>query len=141
MRLDEHECGRELNPPGEILARLAFVAMVGFGVAGAVFLAAGVAHRDLRRAATGTLFVISAVGIFRWLRRSGRLVPVVASLKNLRLDSPPAREVTLENLREELRATEQKRGTPAFDPWEVQRLRQLIVNFERDRSNPPPPTI
>lgn len=87
---------------------------------------------------TGSFHDASKAGVFmcamiaghQWLKRRGKLAECRRALDELFTPTPAtADDAGLESLLQRQAALEQKRGTPGFNPWEVQAVRREISEF------------
>lgn len=130
MALRRPEPDDEFNTPAEMLTRLAFVAWLASVPSGILLTLAGFL------AARWTL-IIAGVGLLMcgwclrdWLRRRGELETVADKLDAVHTFGAQAEQTNLARLTALLRewdALEQRRGSPGFDPWAVQAVRNDIL--------------
>ena len=121
---DSHQ---EFNSPAEMLTRATFVGVLTALTAGIVLTVAGLLAAEIRLAAAG-LIALGASALGRaWLRQRADTAPVERALEALGDQTPDeTRSQHLLSLLEEWEALEQKRGSPDFDPWALQVLRNDI---------------
>ena len=120
---------REFNTPAEMLSRAAFLAMLATLSAGILLTIAGLVAAEIRLALAGLGALAMAGGSRAWLQRRGELESVERSLEDIVERTPPLDETRgrhLLELLQEWEALEQKRGSPDFDPWALQALRNDI---------------
>jgi hypothetical protein len=119
-----------LNTPAEMLVRLVFASRYIFFFAG-LFLGASALHEGSVGDAVKALICFAAMlaGHF-WLKRGNKLAACDRALDEMfRGVTGPDDEDGLEVLLSRREALEQKRGTPGFDPWEVQAVRREISDY------------
>jgi hypothetical protein len=119
-----------LNTPAEMLVRLVFAARYICFFAGAFFSASalhyGSAYDALKALALFALMVAGHV----WLKRGDKLAECDRALDAMfHGDTTPDDEDGLYALLNRREALEQRRGTPGFDPWEVQAVRREISDY------------
>jgi hypothetical protein len=131
-RFDESE----FNTPQEMLLRASFAICLAAFAAGILLILGGMATRSLPLLGFG-LGALALAGLVReWLRRNDHLSHVQRVIEEIAAEAPPldpARTAQLAKLLTEWEAMEAKRGSPEFDPWALQALRNDIRNaVERD---------
>lgn len=121
------------------MARSAFLAMLGSFIGGAMLMTAGAVAAEWRLVLAGALAWTLGWLTREWLRRSGRIETVDAafhqtmSVATVAVDQTRVAELT--QLLRQWGSAEEKRGSPAFDPWAVQALRHEIrAAIDRDRA-------
>ena len=120
------------NPPAVMVARSIYVAHLVAGLAGLVAISIGLIQADFRAWAWGASALwLSFLGRM-FLRRKDRLAACERSLNLLMsgedgagVDDTPE-GVEFEALLERRDALELRRGTAAFDPWEILTLQHQI---------------
>jgi hypothetical protein len=119
-----------LNTPAEMLVRLVFAARYFLFFAGAFFSASALHHGSGEDAVKASgCFVAMAAG-HGWLKRGGRLAECNRAMDGMfRGGTTPDDEDGLYALLSRREALEQRRGTPGFDPWEVQAVRREINDY------------
>jgi hypothetical protein len=122
------------NPRAEVWARICFLTcLIGFAV-GPLLIAAGGLHLRADYALAGVLVTTAAGGIRATLRRRGYWEEASNAFDSMMNEVPAesgARVEHLFKLIEQWDALEAKRGSPGFDPWELQAVRhdiQVAVN-------------
>ena len=119
----------EFNSPAVMLGRAMFLAMLAAVTAGVLLTVAGVLVAEARLAFAGIATLVLA-GVSRtWLQRRGELETAERSLEEIAESAPPLDETRgreLLSLLEAWDTLEQKRGSPEFDPWALQALRNDI---------------
>lgn len=126
----------EFNTPQEMLLRASFVICLAAFAAGILLILGGMVTRSLPLLGFG-LSALALAGVVReWLRRNDRLTHVQRVIEEIAADSPPldpAGTAELARLLTEWEDMEAKRGSPEFDPWALQALRNDIrKTVERD---------
>jgi hypothetical protein len=120
---------REFNTPAEMMARATFVGILTALTAGILLTVAGFLAAEMRLSLAG-LAALGLAGAGRaWLQRHDEFEPAQRALETVSENGPPLDEVRgrqLYALLEEWEALEQKRGSPEFDPWALQVLRNDI---------------
>jgi hypothetical protein len=113
-----------------MLVRLVFAARYFLFFAGAFFSASALHHGSGEDAVKASgCFVAMAAG-HGWLKRGGRLAECNRAMDGMfRGDTTPDDEDGLYALLSRREALEQRRGTPGFDPWEVQAVRREINDY------------
>jgi hypothetical protein len=126
---DGLQSDREFNTPAEMLTRATFLAMLATFTAGILLTLAGLIAAEVRLSLAGLAALIFA-GVSRaWLQKREALEPSERALAEFAESSPPPDEASgrqLLALLEQWEQLEQKRGTPEFDPWALQALRNDI---------------
>lgn len=120
---------RELSPPGELCARATLLVMLVAVACGILLTIAGVVRAQPHWSATGLLVVGLAWVMRSWLQRRDDAPPAGPGLNELLQETPPlsdSRAAELVSLLDEWEAMEAKRGSPEFDPWALQVLRNDI---------------
>ena len=126
----------EFNTPQEMLLRASFALCLATFAAGILLILGGMVTRSLPLLGFG-LSALALAGVVReWLRRNDRLSSVQSVIEEIAAESPPLDPVgtaELAKLLTEWEAMEAKRGSPEFDPWALQALRNDIRRtVERD---------
>jgi hypothetical protein len=125
---DQLESPRELNAPTEMVVRVTFALAIGALACGLLLTIFGVIAWQLRLSALGLAVVGLGLIGRSWLQRRVD-APCESALEDV-WDNPPAldhaRAAELMTLLEQWEAQEEKRGTPDFDPWALQTLRNQI---------------
>jgi hypothetical protein len=118
----------EFNSPAEMLTRATFLGVLATLAAGILLTVAGLLSAEIRLAAAGLITLGLAAAGRAWLQRRDELDPVQHALEVMETGMSPdeSRGRELLALLEEWEAAEQKRGTPDFDPWALQALRNDI---------------
>jgi hypothetical protein len=119
----------EFNTPEEMLVRATFLVCLAAFSAGIILTLAGAFVGDLRIVAVGSGLLGIAALARSWLQRRGKFEPAeVAWDEVAQFDPPPdaAHVSELVRLLRQWDEMESKRGSPAFDPWELQSLRHDI---------------
>jgi hypothetical protein len=117
------------NTPAEMLARLAYLAWLASLPAGILLTLAGLLTARWPLALGGVAGLTLGWCVRDWLRRRERFEPAAAALDAVPEIGARAEETRLARLVVLLRewdALEQRRGTPGFDPWAVQAVRNDI---------------
>jgi len=126
----------EFNSPAEMFARAVFLVAHGALAAGLVSTPAGLLSGEVKLVLSGLAFLVVAWAGRAWLRSRGELAAGERALERITAAAPPlddGRVAELIRLLEQWEALEQKRGSPAFDPWAVQAVRHDIrILVERD---------
>ena len=120
------------NPPAVMVARSIYVAHLVAGLAGLVAIFFGLMHGDLRASGWGAAALWIAFLSRAFLRRKDRLAACERSL-NLLMSGPDGSGADdlpggaeFEALLERRDELELRRGTAAFDPWEILTLQHQI---------------
>jgi hypothetical protein len=120
---------REFNTPAEMLTRATFLGVLTALTAGILLTIAGVLVAEVRLSVVG-LAALGLAGMGRvWLQRRVEEGPGEFALECIAQNSPQpdeSRSRQLLALLEEWESMEEKRGTPDFDPWALQALRNDI---------------
>ena len=119
----------DFNTPQEMLLRASFIVCLAAFAAGIVLIVGGMALRSLALLGFGLTALGLAGGVREWLRRSDRFDSVQRTIDEIAAEAPaldPARTAELVNLLTEWEKMEAKRGSPEFDPWALQALRNDI---------------
>jgi hypothetical protein len=119
----------EFNTPQEMLLRASFILCLAAFAAGILLIVGGMVTRSLALLGFGLAALGVAGGVREWLRRNNRLDSVQLAIDEIAADAPvldPARTAELATLLNEWEAMEAKRGSPDFDPWTLQALRNDI---------------
>jgi hypothetical protein len=121
------ESHQEFNSPAEMVTRATFVGVLTALTAGILLTVAGLISAEIRLAAAGLIALgLSAAGR-AWLRHRADIVPVERALEAIGDQEPDeSRSQYLLSLLQDWEAMEQKRGSPDFDPWALQVLRNDI---------------
>jgi hypothetical protein len=120
---------REFNSPAEMLARATFLGVLAALTSGILLMVAGLLAAEVRLAGAGLLVLGLAAAGRAWLQRRPDLEPSECMFEAIGEQLPlpdESRSRQLLALLEEWEALEQKRGTPDFDPWALQALRNDI---------------
>ena len=123
------ESEREFNSPAEMLARATFLGVLAALAAGILLMVAGLLVAEVRLAAAGLATLGLAAAGKAWLQRRPELDSVECAIESIGDHLPvpdESRSRQLLALLEEWESMEQKRGTPEFDPWALQALRNDI---------------
>lgn len=107
-----------------------FLTVAGVGV-GAFLTIGGMLSSQLHWSLTGLVAVALVWASRRWIQRHGQCDPAERTVHALSQIGPPpdeARAQELMALLKQWEALEQKRGSPEFDPWTLQILRNDIRN-------------
>lgn len=126
----------EFNSPEEMRVRGAFLISLGGLLAGIILTITGALSRDVQLLAAG-LGALALSGLARhWLQRKGRFGDAEAAFNAMGEPAPTpddARVRELVSLLRQWERLEHSRGSPKFDPWELQSLRHDIrALVERD---------
>lgn len=126
---DPHHRDREFNTPAEMFNRASlFAAQAAFAI-GSLLTIAGVLARELQWSIAGVGVIALAWSGRAWLQRRGGFDSADRAVDNLSRAGPAPDEERAEELMlllERWEALEQKRGSPEFDPWTLQVLRNDI---------------
>lgn len=118
------------NTPAEMLVRLVFAARYFLFFAGAFFSASALHQGSAQDALKAFVFFTAMIVAHRWLKRGGKLEECDRVLNEMFRGDPSAEdEEGIEALLSRREALEQRRGTPGFDPWEVQAVRREISDY------------
>jgi hypothetical protein len=118
------------NTPAEMLVRLVFAARYFLFFAGAFFSASALHHGSVQDAVKALVMFAAMVAGHRWLKRGNKIAGCDRALDAMfRGDTTPDDEDGLYALLNRREALEQRRGTPGFDPWEVQAVRREINDY------------
>jgi hypothetical protein len=126
---DQHPSDPEFNTPAEMLVRAAFLGMLTALAAGILLTIAGLLAAEIKLSVAGLAALGFAFWSRSWLHRRGDLHGAERALQTVSEEAPPideARGHQLLALLHEWETLEQKRGTPDFDPWALQALRNDI---------------
>ena len=131
-QLDESE----FTTPEEMIVRASFIIYLAAFAAGIVLIIGGMATRSLPLLGFGLGALALGGGVREWLRRNDHLDSVQQAIAEIASDGPPVdptRAAELFALLTEWEELEAKRGSPEFDPWALQVLRNNIrVTVEKD---------
>ena len=119
----------EFNTPAEMLARATFLAVLTALATGILLTIAGVWAAEARLALAGLGALVFAAAGRAWLQRRGQFDAADRAFDALAQHEPPIDETRgrqLLVLLEQWEAMEGKRGSPDFDPWALQVLRNDI---------------
>lgn len=120
---------REFNTPAEMVVRATFLGMLGALAGGILLTLAGIWAAEAKLSLAG-MGVLSVALVGRaWLQSRGELESADRALDRIAESGPApdeARGHELLALLEQWEALEQKRGSPDFDPWALQVLRNDI---------------
>jgi hypothetical protein len=120
---------REFNTPAEMLTRATFLGVLTALTAGILLTIAGFLAAELRLSLAGMVALGLAGAGRAWLQRQPDSEPAERALEAIAENAPPLDETRgreLLSLLEQWEALEQKRGSPEFDPWALQALRNDI---------------
>jgi hypothetical protein len=123
------------NTPAEMLARFAYLVWLASLPAGILLTLAGLLAARWPLALGGIAALTIGWCVRDWLRRGERFAAAAAALDAVPEIGARAEETRLERLVVLLRewdALEQRRGTPGFDPWAVQAVRNDILAVVED---------
>ena len=129
MKTDPPDPRLEFNTPAEMLERATYLAFLGAGVAGLSLLIVSAVTRDPRYLASAVIALLISSLARDWLRRHQKLKPAAEALDAFATGERLVEGTEVNQLLSLLRewdALEQKRGSPDFDPWAVQALRNDI---------------
>jgi hypothetical protein len=122
----------EFNTPQEMLVRTTFLVCVGGFTAGIVLLLGGAAGHDVRLGGVGACLLTIAAMARVWLRRREKSEPLDMAWNEAADAESPAEAAHAAHVAELVQllrkwdALESKRGSPSFDPWELQAIRHDI---------------
>lgn len=119
----------EFNTPAEMLARLAFLVWLASIPSGILLTLAGFLAARWPLIVAGIALLTGAWLLRDWLRRREPLETMTENFDNVyrfTVEPQTTRIAQLSELLREWDALEQQRGTPRFDPWAVQALRNDI---------------
>jgi hypothetical protein len=118
------------NTPAEMLVRLVFAARFFLFLAGLFFSASALHHGSAQDAVKALVMFVAMTAAHRWLKRGNRIAECHRALNTMFRGGPaPAEDDGLYALISRCEALEQRRGTPGFDPWEVQVVRREISDY------------
>lgn len=125
---------QEFNSPGEILERLGFAVCLLCFAGGLLLTLAGVIAVRLPLILAGGAALTSAWAMRAWLRRRGAFESAAAAMDTfaeaeLPVETAETAELRTARLRAllcEWETAEGKRGSPGFDPWALQAVRNDI---------------
>ncbi|MET0261379.1 MAG: hypothetical protein ABW223_00675 [Rariglobus sp.] len=126
-----HPRDNRFNTPAEMFARLIFVARFFLFFGGFLFSLFAVVNASVFDALKAICFFSAMVTGHIWLKRSGKLEECDRSLEQMFSGTDDSEDDALETLLQRRDALEEKRGTPGFDPWEVQAVRRQISDYVR----------
>ncbi len=87
-------------------------------------------HDSVHDALKALVFFAAMMAGHNWLKRGNKLAACDRALDEMFRGEPSSDdEDALEALLSRREALEQKRGTPGFDPWEVQAVRREISAY------------
>jgi hypothetical protein len=136
MAMKPHFDEGEFNTPDEMIGRASFIISLASFVAGTLLIIGGMATRSLPLLGFGLGALALGGGVLEWLRRNDQFHSVQNAIDEMGADAPPldpARAAELFDLLTEWEELEAKRGSPEFDPWALQVLRNNIrVTVEKD---------
>ena len=120
---------REFNTPAEMLTRATFLGVLTALTVGILLTVAGLVVAETRLAIVG-LVTLGCAGLVRsWLQRRVGAADDEFALECIAQNTPQPDESRSRQLLELLdawEAMEEKRGSPDFDPWALQALRNDI---------------
>lgn len=120
------------NTPAEMLVRLVFASRYILLLAGLATAVSALHHGSVADALKSLFFFAAMVGGHLWLKARGKIAECDRALDAMfRGDDLADDEGGLHVLLRRRDALEEKRGTPGFDPWEVQVLRREISDYVR----------
>lgn len=121
-----------LNTPAEMWVRFVFISRYILFFCALFTGIAALRDGSLLGAAKALVLFSGMVAGHAWLKAGGKLEACDRSLEAMfRGEIPPKENTGLQALLERREALERKRGTPGFDPWEVQVLRREISDYMR----------
>jgi hypothetical protein len=124
------------NTPAEMWVRFVFASRYILFFASLVFGASALIEGSLHEASKAVVSFAAMIAGHQWLKRRGKLAECDRALEGMfRGDATPDGDDGLESLLRRRAALEQKRGTPGFDPWEVQAVRREISDYVRAHPN------
>lgn len=89
-------------------------------------------HGSAYEALKALVLLAVAIGGHAWLKRRGRLAECDQAFESMFAGEAPAGdEDGLDSLLQRREALEEMRGSPGFDPWEVQAVRREISDYLR----------
>ena len=117
---------REFNTPEEMLVRVTFIGMLVALSAGVLLIVAGLLSSEPRLLVAGFVAMAMTCAARGWLQRGGvnRLEATPAAALSAKVDEEHGTHLL--RLLEEWEALEGKRGSPDFDPWALQVVRNDI---------------
>lgn len=92
--------------------------------------ASAVHHGSVYDAVKAVVFFAAMIAGHVWLKRRGKLDECDRALQDM-FNGTAGEEEGLDALLSRRAALEEKRGTPGFDPWEVQAVRREINDYMR----------
>ncbi len=120
---------REFNTPAEMLVRATFLGVLTALTTGILLTIAGLLAAEMRLSLAG-LAALGLAGAGRaWLQHRAEYDAAEAALNSIAENGPPldeSRSRQLLALLDEWESLEEKRGSPDFDPWALQVLRNDI---------------
>jgi hypothetical protein len=120
---------REFNTPAEMLTRATFLGVLTALTVGILLTVAGLVVAETRLSIVG-LVTLGFAGVVRaWLQRRVEAAPGEFAIESIVQNTPQpdeSRSRQLLELLEEWESMEEKRGSPDFDPWALQALRNDI---------------
>jgi hypothetical protein len=126
----------DFNTPQEMLLRASFLLCLAAFAVGILLIVGGMAMRSLVLLGSGLGALGLGGAVREWLRRSKHFDSVQQAIEEIAAEGPPldqARVAELVQLLTEWEEMEAKRGSPEFDPWTLQALRNDIrVTVEKD---------
>jgi predicted membrane chloride channel (bestrophin family) len=124
-RRDENE----FNAPEEMVVRITFLLCLIAFTAGVILTLVGAVAHEFRLVAAGVISLVLAATTRSWLKRNGafeEVEQVVDRAARSEVSPHDARIAELVRLLQLWEQLENKRGSPAFDPWAVQAVRHDI---------------
>ena len=118
------------NTPAEMFVRLVYASQLFFFIAGACATAMALSKGSVYIALEAVLFFAAMITGHVWLRRTGKLDECDKAFNQM-MAGGDAPHDELDDLLERRASLELRRGTPAFDPWEVQAVRREINDYVR----------
>lgn len=117
-----------LNTPSEMLVRFVYASRFLCFFAGIFFVVSAIHHGSALDALRACVLFTAMIAGHVWLKRSGKLAECDRALSEMFEEGAHGGDEldTLLSRREEL---ESRRGTPGFDPWEVQAVRREISDY------------
>ncbi len=120
------------NTPAEMWARLVFVSRYLFFLGGLVLSASALLDGSGTDALKALVFFAAMIAGHQWLKSRGKLADCERAFDAMFSGTGfPDEDDGLQNLLARRAALEEKRGTPGFDPWEVQAVRREISDYVR----------
>lgn len=119
-----------LNTPSEMLVRFVYASRFICFFVGLFFVASALHHDSALDALRACVLFTAMLAGHLWLKRSGKLDECDRALAAM-FEEGAENGDELDKLLYRRAELESRRGTPGFDPWEVQAVRREISDYVR----------